>query len=56
MWVSNPNVPAERTPETGVHIVRFLTGASVEAYLDQQDREERGPEWAGYPVTWGDEG
>jgi hypothetical protein len=37
--VSNPNVPTERTAETGVHILRF-----------QQDREEQakaGPEWAG---------
>ena len=39
--VSNPNVAQERTEQTGVHIVRFLTASSVEAYLDQQDREAR---------------
>lgn len=34
---SNPRVPAEHTEQTGVHIVRSLETASVDAYLDQEE-------------------
>lgn len=34
---SNPKVPAERTEQTGTHIIRFLRPASVEAYVDQRE-------------------
>mgnify|MGYP001569452356 CR=1 FL=1 len=36
---SNPLVPAERTAQTGTHIVRFLEAATVDEYLDQQDAD-----------------
>lgn len=34
---SNPKVPQEQTETTGVHIIRFLRPASVEAYVDQEE-------------------
>lgn len=39
---SNPSVPAEQTERTGVHIIRFLTRVSTDAYLDQCERERSG--------------
>jgi hypothetical protein len=39
--VSNPRVPTEQTHLTGVHIVRFLTEATVDEYLDQREADER---------------
>ena len=33
---SNPRVPQERTEQTGVHIVRFLTPATAEEYVDER--------------------
>ena len=35
---SNPEVPQERTEETGVHIVRFLRPATVDEYLIERGR------------------
>lgn len=33
---SNPKVPTECTERTGVHIIRFLTPATVEEYVDER--------------------
>ena len=35
--VSNPAVPTEQTPQTGVHIVRFLRPATAAAYVAQEE-------------------
>lgn len=37
---SNPKVPTEETPLTRVHIVRFLTPASTDAFLDQCEADD----------------
>lgn len=35
---SNPKCPAERTEQTGVHVVRFLRPATAEAFVDQEEQ------------------
>jgi len=37
---SNQAVPAERTEQTSVHIVRFLRAATAEEYVDQRHEKE----------------
>lgn len=37
---SNPTVPSERTEQTWTHVVRFLTHATTDAYLDQCAQDE----------------
>jgi hypothetical protein len=39
--VSNPKVPTEQTPLTGVHIVRFLRPATAAAYVAQEEARRR---------------
>lgn len=36
---SNPRVPAERTEQTGTHIIRFLAEVSVDDYLAQREAD-----------------
>lgn len=36
---SNPALPAENTERTGTHVVRFLTPATVDDYIDQQQSD-----------------
>jgi hypothetical protein len=38
---SNPEVPQERTAQTGTHIKRFLKPATEAAWLAQREKEER---------------
>lgn len=40
---SNPAVPTEATERTGTHLVRFLTPATVEEYVDER-AERQGAE------------
>lgn len=39
--LANPRVPEERTERTGVHIVRFLSAATAEEFVDQEVAEGR---------------
>lgn len=39
--VPNPAVPTESTHRTGTHVIHFLQAASVDAYIDQRNRESQ---------------